>query len=168
MSGTSHADAREQVLTRVQRHLNLRHDVPEHRLAAHELARREQLHHRRPRSPERALHEGAARGDAPERLALSLLGVERQLDAGLRMKEAVPREHLAERHERLEDRCVLAEPGGLVASRELELARGREDGPAFQAVRDRALEADRDIARAARPDVLGVLRPPRSAPSASI
>ena len=63
-----HADVDQDVLPAAQRHLHLRHHVPQRRCPRSSSRAPEQLDHRRPRTPEAPLEERHADGRAPERL----------------------------------------------------------------------------------------------------
>ena len=69
------------VLPRAQGDLHLRHDVPQHGFAVLELARAEQLDHRRPGTVATASGRTSADRRPPERLVSRLVAVGRQLEA---------------------------------------------------------------------------------------
>ena len=75
----------------------------------------------------------------------------RRLEDPLELHESVARQHLAVQHECLEHGSALAESLGLVAGRQHELAADRENRAALEAVTQRVLHADAEIAGSALP-----------------
>src|SRR5690606_38703583 len=123
--------------------------------AAGELARAEQLDHGRPRAAPWSLGPRPPDDRAPEALVLCAFPVERELRAGLELDERIRGQDLAQRDEGFEDRGAGAEAVVLVTRGQDDLAGDAEDRADGEAVEQRELDAERDVALAAGP-VAGV------------